>query len=306
MARIDVGDERESFSDTPVYRLPQKHKHTGRNDMTSKRFVPGICLIVLTAVSTIAVQPLVAQNEVQKVMVGDAKVSVLQSYDGKDKLAKPTQILVYNLDVSPDTIAMDHSHVAHVLDNGPISRMKGNAGQESNPDAVAEKVQQTFSKTLVKELQKTSIPTSAVDPAGEQEAAVNTLTIHGDFTAINQGNEGARMMIGFGRGASDVKAHVVVSLATANGPVTVSEFDLNSASGKKPGAAATMGAGAAAGASVGAAGATDHKATVEGDASRMAKAVAKQVQSVMVAQQWIAPPAPPAKPQQAQTSQTQQ
>jgi hypothetical protein len=81
------------------------------------------------------------------------------------------------------------------------------------------------------------------------------------------------MMIGFGRGASDVQTDLVVSLTTSNGPVTVSEFNLNSKSGKKPGAAATMGAGAAAGASVGAAGATYHKATVEGDASRMANAV---------------------------------
>ncbi|HTV60442.1 MAG TPA: DUF4410 domain-containing protein [Verrucomicrobiae bacterium] len=271
--------------------------------MTSKCFVPGISLIVVAIVSTIAVQQLAAQDKVQKAMVGDAKVTVLQSYEGKDKLAKPTQILVYNLDISPDTIAIDRSHMARILDNGPIHRARGDAGEESNPDAVAEKVQNTFSKTLVKDLQKTSIPTSAVDPAGDQNAAVNTLSIHGDFTAINEGNEGARMMIGFGRGASDVQAHVVVSLATTSGPVTVSEFNLNSRSGKKPGAAATMGAGAAAGASVGAAGATDHKATVEGDASRMANAVAKQIQSVLVAQQWIAPPA---APQQSHTAQSPQ
>jgi hypothetical protein len=271
--------------------------------MTAKRFVPGVNLFVVAILLTIAVQELAAQNEVQKVMVGDAKVTVLQSYEGKDKLAKPAQILVYNLDVSPDVITIDRSHVAHILDNGPIHRIKGNAGQESNPDAVAERVQQTFSKTLVKELKKTSIPASAVDPAGEQNAAVNTLSIHGDFTAVNEGNEGARMMIGFGRGASDVQAHVVVSLSTASGPVTVSEFNVNSKSGKKPGAAATMGAGAGAGASVGAAGATNGKATVEGDSSRMAKEVAKQIQSVLAAQQWIAPPA---AAQQSQTAQTRQ
>jgi hypothetical protein len=49
-----------------------------------------------------------------------------------------------------------------------------------------------------------------------------------------------------------------------------------------------MGVGSAA-ASAGVAAATDGKATVEGDASRMAKAVSKQVQSIMAAQHWISP-----------------
>lgn len=256
--------------------------------------------MVATALFTITSMPVDAQNEVQKVMIGDTKVTVLQSYDGKDKLSKPTQILVYNLDVSDDAVTIDKSHVAHILNNGPIAHIKGDAGQESDPAAVAAKVQKSFSKSLVKELQKTSIPTTAVDQSDEQNVPVNTLSIHGDFTAINQGNEGARMMIGFGRGASDVQAHVVVSLVRDTGPVTISEFNLNSKSGKKPGAAATMGAGAGAGASVGAAGATNGEATVEGDASRMAKEVAKQIKSVLVAQQWIAPPAQSHQPQTAQ------
>jgi len=61
--------------------------------MAPKRFVPGISLIVV-AILTIAVQQLAAQNEVQKVIVGDAKVTVLHSYDGRDKLAKPSQIRI--------------------------------------------------------------------------------------------------------------------------------------------------------------------------------------------------------------------
>ena len=53
------------------------------------------------------------------------------------------------------------------------------------------------------------------------------------------------------------------------------EFNLNSASGKKPGAIATVGAGSLAmGVALGDAG--DKKGTVQADASQMAKAVAKQ------------------------------
>jgi uncharacterized membrane protein len=99
---------------------------------------------------------------------------------------------------------------------------------------------------------------------------------------------GARMMIGFGRGASDVKAHVIVSLNAPSSPVLPAEFDIESESGKKPGAAATMGVGSAA-AGVGTSTATDSKASVEGDTTRMAKAVATEIEDLMVAQQWIHP-----------------
>jgi hypothetical protein len=36
----------------------------------------------------------------------------------------------------------------------------------------------------------------------------------------------------------------------------------------------------------------DKTATVEADASRMAKAVAKQIEKIMVHQKWISPPQP--------------
>ena len=96
---------------------------------------------------------------------------------------------------------------------------------------------------------------------------------------MEQGNKTLRMMIGFGRGASDVRAHVVVSLMTQGNPIVLAEFNLDSESGKKPGAAATMGTGSAA-ASVGTSGATDSKATVEEDTSRRAEVVAKEIEEI--------------------------
>jgi hypothetical protein len=96
-------------------------------------------------------------------------------------------------------------------------------------------------------------------------------------------------MIGFGRGASDIKTHVTVSSFTKGKKTVVLEFNLNSANGKKPGAVATMGAGSlAVGAAVGDVG--DKKETVQADASRMAKAVAKQIEEFMITQKWISPP----------------
>ncbi len=88
-------------------------------------------------------------------------------------------------------------------------------------------------------------------------------------------------MIGFGRG--DVQARVTVSLTTGTQPIVLSVFHLKSASGKKPGVAATMGVGSAAG-SVATGSVGDKRATVEADASRMAKALAKQIEELMAFQ----------------------
>jgi hypothetical protein len=96
----------------------------------------------------------------------------------------------------------------------------------------------------------------------------------GEFVAINEGDETKRIMIGFGRGASDIKTHVTVSSVAQSHSTVVLEFNLSSESGKQPGALATVGVG-------------DRQSTVEADACRMAKLVAKQLEAFMADQKWI-------------------
>jgi hypothetical protein len=257
--------------------------------MTDRRLGFSIQTILVTSMFA-GFLPSFAQNTAEKIFIGNTKVTMLHSYSGPDKLPKPALVTVFDFDVPPDVVTVDKSVPAHVLDNDPIAHMKGTAGQKSDPAAVAAKVQAAFSKQLIKALKSMPMPVSSAASGGDSVSLPNVVTVHGEFTAVKQGNAAVRMMIGFGRGASDVKAHVVVSLNTSSTPVVLAEFDLSSESGKKPGAAATMGAGAAAGASVAASGATDSKATVDGDSARMAKVVAAEIENVMVAQQWIAPP----------------
>jgi hypothetical protein len=243
-----------------------------------------------------------AQNTVGKVLVGNTKVTMVHSYSGKDKLPKPTQTTVFDFDLPIDVVTIDRSMEAHILNHDPIAHIKGDAGQASDPAVVARKVQAAFSKRLINELKKTKIPVTSADSSPASDSQVYVLTVRGAFTAVKQGNMGARMIIGFGRGASDVKAHVIVSLTTPSSPVLVAEFDLESASGKKPGAAATMGVGSAA-ASVGTSTATDSKTSVEGDTTRMAKTVATEIEGFMVAQQWIPPMKTSKQSETAQASQ---
>jgi hypothetical protein len=165
-----------------------------------------------------------------------------------------------------------------------LAHIREDAGQASEPDAVAAKVQAVFSKRLSKELKKTTIHVATAASSSNSNSPAYVLTVRGGFTAVKQGNMGARMMIGFGREAIAVKAHVIVPLTTPSSPVLLAEFDLESKSGKKPCAAATIGVGSAA-ASVRTSAARDGKAGVEGDTTRMAKMVATEIEDIMVAQQ---------------------
>jgi hypothetical protein len=66
-----------------------------------------------------------------------------------------------------------------------------------------------------------------------------------------------------------------------------SELSTVAKSGKKPGAAVTMGAGAAPEVAGGVAGATAHQSTAQGDSARTGSALAKHIAGLMKAQGWI-------------------
>ena len=260
-------------------------------------------LVIVAAVLGAGSVALNAQNSVEKFMVGSTKVTMLHSYTGTDKLAKPAQVVVYNMDVPADVVTMDHSVTGRVLEPGVIGHLKHDE-KDATPAEVAAHVQAEFTTVLMSELKKMPIPAATATYKAGQDEPVGALTVRGEFTKVNLGNKTKRMMIGLGRGASDVKAHVVVSLMTKNGPVVMGDFNLNSESGKKPGAAAGMGVGSAgmAAADVAMSGAADHGATVESDTARMAKTLSKQIEGMMTAQQWIAPKSAPAtQTMQAQT-----
>jgi hypothetical protein len=230
-----------------------------------------------------------AQNTTGNILSGVTKAEIVASYQGTEPLPRPEKTVVYDFTMSPDVITMDVSAAAR-LHRRRMAR-KG-SDDDMSPEAVARQVQVSFSKELLSQLQKLPVPVEmAVDP--ETGVPANTLIIYGEFTSVNEGNKSQRVMLGFGAGASDVQADVRISLITAARPLVLSEFKLKPQSGKKPGAAATMGAGTAATAAAGSIG--DKKATVQGDAARMAKAVAKQIADLMVAQKWIAPPQPESK-----------
>jgi hypothetical protein len=53
-----------------------------------------------------------AKNSAEKILIGDIKVTMIQSYSGKDKLPKPAQTLVYEFNVPIDVVTIDKSAAA--------------------------------------------------------------------------------------------------------------------------------------------------------------------------------------------------
>jgi hypothetical protein len=110
-------------------------------------------------------------------------------------------------------------------------------------------------------------------------AGDNELLIDGKFLAVDQGNPLRRLLLGFGSGASKVEARVTVHQG-AEGRMLL-DFTIQSDSGKLPGAATTLPAGAAiqggvtAGVIAGGAIGTGYEA-YRTDVAQMARATAEQ------------------------------
>ena len=241
-------------------------------------------------VVAIAAGMAMAQNSAGNILSGDVKADVLKRYSGLATLPKPDKVVIHDFAVPAADITTDESAAACL--HRRIMQRHGVDG-DSSPEALAQRVQAAFTKTLAAELQKANIQTihtpAQTTPAAEGVMSGSALIVDGEFVAIKEGNESKRIMIGFGRGASDIKTHVTVSSVTQGHSTVVLEFSLSSESGKKPGAVATMGVGSlAVGAAAG--GISDRNSTVEADASRMAKLVAKQLQTFMADQKWISKP----------------
>ena len=238
-------------------------------------------LVAALLVTALGVQGANAQS-VGNVLTGGAKVEVLEHERGTQGLPKPDKVVIHDLAVPIDDVTTDHSLAARLH----RTRLKWSGmDEDSTPQVLAQHLHAAFSKALAGELANEHIATEKAGTATADNAGT-ILVVDGKFTAINEGNRTKRVMIGFGSGTSDIKAHIVVSASTAGHSTVVLAFDMNSQSGKMPGALPTAGAGSLlVGTGVGVAG--DTGSTVEADASRMGKLVAKQIEALMTTRERI-------------------
>jgi Domain of unknown function (DUF4410) len=209
-------------------------------------------------------------------------IKVVKSYANQTPLPKPERVLVYDFTVAPGAVKTDP--------RPGVRQRVHNAGSSDDAATQAGKqVQDEITTELVKGLEKRLKSSGIVVEKATTDTQVspNTLIVRGEISKLDEGKHIKREVVGFGRGASDVKTDCQISLQTPSETVLVSELTTNAQSSKKPGAAATMGAGAAPDVAAATTGATAHKSTAQGDSSRTGSALAKRVADIMKTQGWV-------------------
>jgi hypothetical protein len=220
---------------------------------------------------------MVAQNPVAHV-----DIKVVKSYESGAPLSKPARVLVYDFTVAPESVTTDPRP-------GVRQRLHSSGSPDDAATQAGKQVQEQISSDLIAGLQKQLTASGIVveKATPEMEVPANALAVRGTISKIDEGQHIKREMVGFGRGASDVQTDCQISLRTGTDTVLVSELTTDAQSGKKPGAAVTMGAGAAPDVAAAATGATAHKSTAQGDSSRTGSALAKRVAEIMKVQGWL-------------------
>lgn len=215
---------------------------------------------------------------------GDTKVDMINRYTGAATLSQPEQVLIHDFTYSDDDVTMDNSHAARLH-----RRLMSQFGKDddSTEAVLAKTVQTAFSDALTSELKKLNLPAQNAAGVAATGKGVN-LVVEGEFVEINEGNEAKRVLIGLGRGRSDIKAHITISSVGEGGSTVVLDFNIDSESKKMPGAVITSGGSLAVGSAENAFG--DRKSKVGADATRMGTMVAKQIAGLMKDQKWAYAP----------------
>jgi uncharacterized protein DUF4410 len=202
----------------------------------------------------------------------------------------PGRILVYDFAFDAGDVTANQGVLARV-----VAKAKG-TDSTAEANEIGRQVAERLSGDLVDELRKSGLAAMHADattPVQESDVLVR-----GHFVDIDEGNRARRMVIGFGAGASKLDADVQVEQQSPSGPRQLLQFRTHADSGKMPGAAATMGIGAAAqggvtagmtAANVAVGGAKAYGSQVEVLASDTADKAAAFIADFARRQGWIAP-----------------
>ena len=223
---------------------------------------------------------------------GTATISPEQTASANVAIQRPDKIVVYDFAVSAENVTENQ---------GPLQKAYRAVAEDQDQQsasrlATGQKAAHDLSEDLVKQLQDLGFNAENL-PIGTAPGG-NALVINGQFLSADEGNRARRLIIGFGAGASKLETQVTVSNVTAGGTLNqLLSFQTYADSGKMPGAAVTMGAGAAAqGASAAttAAGAATGAAKTYGSMlSTLADKTSKQINAYLsqyfASQGWISP-----------------
>ena len=173
------------------------------------------------------------------VTVGCAKTTVQpQSQAFAIGLPPPSVVLVYRFAVNQNDITENQSLFQKAINAA------GSTTQDERSAEIGRQVAQTLADDLVAKIKELGL--RAQGATRDTYIPPDAVLITGTFLDIDEGNRLRRLVVGFGAGGSNLDTQVRVLAPSERGYRSLLEFTTHADSGHMPGAAATMGAGAAA------------------------------------------------------------
>jgi len=203
-------------------------------------------------------------------------------------LPKPATIYVYDFAVDPSDVKLDPG--------GPLARFRdrltggGGGNQDQQVIDLGHQVADSLTTALVEKVTAMGIPAQRLSRG--QTPPASGAAVAGQFVDLDEGNKVRRMAIGFHQGQSSVSAQLqFYDVRPNNAGRQLLDFAATAESRPLPGAAVTMGAGAAV--QVAAAGAAKEMgSSVQSDAGRLADNIANSLQTFFAKQGWTEAPSP--------------
>ena len=211
------------------------------------------------------------------------EVSNRQAYQGA-KLARPDRVIVHDFTSNP----------AEVPPESPFSaQLAGAVTPTAEQRELGRKLGAQIAGDLIADLQGMGLP--AVRAEGQAGPQVDDIVLRGYFISIEEGSAGQRVLVGFGRGAAEMRAAVEGYQMTAQGPRLLGSGEVGSEGGEMPGVVAPLAVLAVTSNPIGlvvAGGARLYgeqtgSDTIEGAAERTADEIAAQLRTAAQKQGWI-------------------
>jgi len=147
------------------------------------------------------------------------------------KLPKPDMIVVQNFAVTRSEVKLDRGMLATAV------RDAENRAPAAAEAEVGHMVADKLSQVLVEELRNSGIEATRDNP--HVQPTERTVFLSGQFVTIDQGDQSARVWLGFGLGGSQIRTRVQL----AQDGRLVAAGETSTRSNLKPGMLASLGAG---------------------------------------------------------------
>jgi hypothetical protein len=218
---------------------------------------------------------------------------------------QPTMIVVYDFATTSAAVTLNQG----ILQRAYRSATMSDEEEHSSEAKTATDTAADLSDDLVHRLSELGFTVQKI--ARGTPPPDGSIAVDGEFQTIDEGNRARRLLIGFGAGASKLDTQVSIYQVTGGKPNQLMIFTTHAESAKTPGAAVTMGAGAAAqgGATVamgaagaGMAGVKTYRSAMGNLADQTAKQITAYFSQYAANQRWI----PEDKVQKAEVDQAPQ